>query len=140
MITVGKVRVSHWQAAAQDYQARLQHYTTFQLHAVREQPPNDVALIQALRSAPAPVVLLHTPGMAFSSSQLAHWLEQQLTVYHHLTLAIGGAAGFEASTLATYPQHLALSALTLPHELALVVLLEQLYRAFSIWQGEPYHK
>ena len=76
---------------------------------------------------------------AVSYTHLA-WLQNQLEQYGQLAFLIGGPVGFDPATIAAAHERLALSRLTLPHELARVVLLEQLYRAFTIVHGEPYHK
>ena len=75
-----------------------------------------------------------------TSPELAEWLQGQLEQYGTLAFLIGGPVGFDAVTVAAAQERLALSRLTFPHELARVVLLEQLYRGFTILRGEPYHK
>jgi 23S rRNA (pseudouridine1915-N3)-methyltransferase len=79
-------------------------------------------------------------GRQHSSAELAAWLQTQLEQVGTLAFLIGGPVGFDPATIAAAHEQLALSRLTLPHELARVVLLEQLYRAFTIIHGEPYHK
>ena len=94
------------------------------------------------RQAPrgARLVLMTATGRQHSSAELAAWLQTQLEQVGTLAFLIGGPVGFDPATIAAAHEQLALSRLTLPHELARVVLLEQLYRAFTIIHGEPYHK
>ena len=87
------------------------------------------------------VVALTRDGAAWSSTRLARYLES-LSVSAHPGAAflIGGALGLDDDVLARADRRLSLSPLTLPHELARLVLAEQLYRAGTILRGEPYHK
>jgi 23S rRNA (pseudouridine1915-N3)-methyltransferase len=85
------------------------------------------------------LVLLDSRGKQLSSEELAEFLEREQLNAVPLLFAIGGSDGFsdEARSLAGFS--LSLGKMTLPHELARVVLLEQLYRAFTILKNHPYH-
>ncbi|HEX7120454.1 MAG TPA: 23S rRNA (pseudouridine(1915)-N(3))-methyltransferase RlmH [Longimicrobiales bacterium] len=87
------------------------------------------------------VIALTRDGQAWSSTRLARHLES-LTISAHPGAAflIGGALGIDDEVLGRADRRLSLSPLTLPHELARLVLAEQLYRAGTIVRGEPYHK
>lgn len=87
------------------------------------------------------LVLLDAGGPAFSSEAFAAWLdERRLDVPGELRFAVGGADGFGAAALSRADERLSLSAMTFPHEMARVLLLEQLYRAAMIRAGRAYHK
>jgi 23S rRNA (pseudouridine1915-N3)-methyltransferase len=146
---VGKLREGHWQAAQDDYTRRLARYTDFRLVEVRDAVgrslPDGPALAregeQLLAAASAGRILLMTAdGRQMNSPELADFLRGQLETYGELTFLIGGPLGFGPAVVAAAHDQLALSRLTFPHELARIVLLEQLYRAFTILRGEPYHK
>ena len=147
---VGRLRERHWQAAQDEYVRRLGRYTDFQLVEVRDMvgkvQPDAVAAAregeQLLAAAPrgSRLVLMTADGRQMDSPELAAWLQGQLEQYGTLAFLIGGPVGFDPATAAVAHERLALSRLTFPHELARVILLEQLYRAFTIWHGEPYHK
>jgi 23S rRNA (pseudouridine1915-N3)-methyltransferase len=83
----------------------------------------------------AHIVLLASDGRGFTSEEFSEWLEERRRNGHDLCFVIGGPRGLqlEADT------RLSLGPMTLPHQLARVVLLEQLYRAHKILAGEPYH-
>ena len=85
------------------------------------------------------LVLLDSRGKQLSSEELAEFLEREQLNALPLLFAIGGSDGFsdEARRLAGFT--LSLGKMTLPHELARVVLLEQIYRAFTILKNHPYH-
>ncbi len=146
---VGRLRERHWQTVQDEYAHRLTRYTDFRLVEVRDAVgralPDAVAtaregeqLLAAGRGAR--LVLLSATGREMTSPELATWLQGQLESYGRLAFLVGGPVGFDPATTAAAGEQLALSRLTFPHELARVVLLEQLYRAFTILHGEPYHK
>jgi len=84
-------------------------------------------------------VALDERGKTRTSRELARWLGRLRDEGQSLQLVVGGAHGLAPAVLKRCPQRMALSAMTLPHDLALVVLLEQLFRARAILMGEPYH-
>lgn len=87
------------------------------------------------------VVALTRDGVAWSSTRLARHLESRaIAARPGVAFLIGGALGIDDEVLARADLRLSLSSLTLPHDLARLVLLEQLYRAGTILRGEPYHK
>ena len=79
-------------------------------------------------------------GRQMDSPELAAYLQTQLETYGELTFLIGGPVGFNSTVIAAAHERLSLSTMTFTHEMARVILLEQLYRAFTILHGEPYHK
>lgn len=150
VIAVGKLHGKHWRQAEADYADRLQRYTRFELTTVRDVVgkgvPDGVAvqregeqLLKAAADA-SRIVCLTAEGQQLDSPGLARWLEQHLGVYGRLAFLIGGPVGFSPDVLAASHAQLSLSPMTFPHELARVVLLEQLYRAFTIRGNEKYHK
>lgn len=147
---VGRLRERHWQAAQDEYTRRLSHYTDFKLVEVRDAVgkalPDAAAVAREggslLAAAPhgARLIVMTADGREMSSPELAAYLQAQLESFGALAFLIGGPLGFDPTVSAAANDRLALSRLTFPHELARVILLEQLYRAFTILHGEPYHK
>jgi 23S rRNA (pseudouridine1915-N3)-methyltransferase len=137
---VGKTKDPAIQALTAEYLKRLSYYVDAEGMTLADEK----ALLklkdkQGTRPAHS-IVLLDSRGKQFSSEQLAEFLRNhQDRNPHPLLFAIGGANGFsdEARKAASFV--LSLSKMTLAHELARIVLLEQLYRAFSILKGHPYH-
>lgn len=150
VIAVGKLRERHWSMAQNEYARRLGHYTGFNLIEVKDvvgrSLPDAVAMAregeQLLTAVPrgARVVVLDPGGKSMSSLDLAVWLQAQLESHGSLAFLIGGPLGFDPAVTAAAHDRLSLSALTFTHEMARVILMEQLYRAFTIFHGEPYHR
>lgn len=87
------------------------------------------------------LVPLHSTGHSFTSEELAKWLDGlSARTKMCVTFLIGGPLGLSQDLLDRGQEILSLSHLTLTHEMARLVLLEQLYRAFTILRGEKYHK
>jgi 23S rRNA (pseudouridine1915-N3)-methyltransferase len=82
---------------------------------------------------------LDRSGEQMSSERFAEWIEERRQAGPELWFAIGGAFGLAPPVLARSDNRLSLGSATLPHQLARVVLLEQLFRAHKIINGEPYH-
>lgn len=147
---VGKLRTPHWQAAQEAYQKRLRRYTKVKLVEVKDvagrHVPDGVAMAKEGEQLLAAVTDAHrlialTPrGKQMSSPGLARFLKKRVELYGRLAFLIGGPLGFSEETVAACHEQLSLSALTFPHELARIVLLEQLYRACTILNNEKYHK
>ncbi len=98
--------------------------------------------IEGLRARTAPVVvLLDERGKMFSSEEFAGWVGRQRDGgTQNLVFGVGPADGWSEATRERAGLLLSLGKMTLPHELARVVLAEQVYRGFSILAGHPYHR
>jgi 23S rRNA (pseudouridine1915-N3)-methyltransferase len=97
------------------------------------------SMLKALRE-PAYVIALDERGKSWTSKQLAEQLENWLANHSRVTLMIGGADGLADSCKQRADCSWSLSPLTLPHALVRVVLAEQIYRAWTLVQGHPYHR
>ncbi len=86
------------------------------------------------------LVALSEQGDQWTSGELADWTARWERDGRDVTFALGGADGLPAAALERAERIWSFSTLTLPHELARVVLYEQLYRAYTIRRGEPYHR
>jgi 23S rRNA (pseudouridine1915-N3)-methyltransferase len=151
VLVVGRVRGVLADAVA-DYETRAGRYWSLEVLEVeaggpgRSSPPAQVradegARILAKLPADHEVVALTRVGEALSSRNLAAYLEEKGTrSVPGVTFVIGGAFGLDDSVLRRARKRVSISAMTLPHEMARLVLAEQLYRAGTIVRGEPYHK
>ena len=130
--------------ALKEFAARLGHYVTLQ----QDQFVSEVALhksfqlntLQKSGRRLGKLVLLDPRGRALSSEQLAAWIGRERdTGTQHLHFAIGPADGWSKEARQRADLLLSFGPMTFPHELARVMLAEQLYRAFTILAGHPYH-
>ena len=146
-ICVGKVKTAFWKEAAAHYAQRLSRWRRLELTEVRDGdaalPPgqrNAVEgrrLLEALRPEDIPFVL-DEHGQRHTSSRLADLL-RQTDATGRPCFIVGGPWGLDPEVLRSAAACISLSDMTLPHELARVVLLEQLYRAETILRNIPYH-
>jgi 23S rRNA (pseudouridine1915-N3)-methyltransferase len=130
VVAVGKLRPP-FADDVQHYQKLLGRYARVEMVEVREDE-------QAARRVPQRVFtsLLHRDGEALDSLRFSRFIEQRRQSGLDLCFVIGGPFGLE---LDIADHRLSLGPLTLPHQLARVILLEQLYRGHKILAGEPYH-
>jgi 23S rRNA (pseudouridine1915-N3)-methyltransferase len=151
LIAVGKVR-SLFAAPVAEYEKRLRRYHSFEAIEVREQPSHKASGPEQVKDeegkrilARVPpgyeLVALHREGESWNSTRLSLYLsELALQSRAGLAFVIGGAFGLSDEVLRRSDRKLSISAFTLPHEMARLVITEQLYRAGTIARGEPYHK
>ncbi|MHB8069631.1 MAG: 23S rRNA (pseudouridine(1915)-N(3))-methyltransferase RlmH [Desulfobaccales bacterium] len=150
ILMVGKTREAFIQEGLAFYQKRLQPFLKLSLKNVgaeKEEGKLPAETIKAregerLRQAIPPktyVVALDPKGKELSTEEFAAWLTSREEDARPLAFLIGGHLGLDAATLNQAQERLALSRLTLTHELSRLVLLEQLYRAMTIKAGHPYH-
>ncbi|HEX6905441.1 MAG TPA: 23S rRNA (pseudouridine(1915)-N(3))-methyltransferase RlmH [Terriglobales bacterium] len=137
---IGKTKDPAIQSLTAEYLKRLSAYSQLEPLSLG----SEAALLKlAARSAnrpPSTLVLLDSRGQQFTSEEFARFLdEQQSRSPQPLLLAVGPADGFSDQARKSASLLLSLGKMTLPHELARVVLLEQLYRAFTILKRHPYH-
>lgn len=135
---IGKTKDPAIQSLTTEYLKRISRYVE-----VEGLPLADEAALLKLRDKSRPVhtlVLLDSRGKELSSEEFAEFLQNhQDRNPQPLVLAIGPADGFSDAARKAANTNLSLGKMTLPHELARVVLLEQVYRAFTILKGHPYH-
>lgn len=135
----------------EEFERRARHYWKLEIVEVPGGAPGRpdaerVRTVEGERMAPrlpptGRIVALTRDGSAWSSERLASFLEEEaLASTPSVNFLIGGAFGIAPGLLARADRRLSLSALTLPHEVARLLLAEQLYRAGTIRRGEPYHK
>jgi 23S rRNA (pseudouridine1915-N3)-methyltransferase len=151
LVVVGKVRGTLVDAVA-EYERRAGRYWKLDVVEVgggagsAQAPPERVMEVEAERIlARIPngleVVALTRVGKTMGSRELAGYLEEHaVRSSTGVAFVIGGAFGLGTPVLETARKKLSLSALTLPHEMARLLLAEQLYRAGTLLRGEPYHK
>jgi 23S rRNA (pseudouridine1915-N3)-methyltransferase len=141
LITVGKPALPWAKTAAEDYLHRLSRHQRLDWTVLKDGPPAVVTRKMLEASEDSLRVILDERGGHQTSRQLAQWVQrQEMEGTKRVSLLIGGADGHSPELKALVKERWSLSHMTLQHEVALVVLLEQVYRAYTIMRGEPYHR
>jgi 23S rRNA (pseudouridine1915-N3)-methyltransferase len=130
------MRDRHLTAVCDDYVARARRHLTVEIVEVED----DSALLRRIPPA-ADVIALEAGGEAWDTAKLTAYIQDGM-VHGRKTVAflIGGSDGLSRAAVGRANRRLSLSAMTLPHRLARVLLCEQIYRALSIIKGEPYNR
>jgi 23S rRNA (pseudouridine1915-N3)-methyltransferase len=151
VVCVGKTRERFLQEGIRKYLRYLAPYASVSLREVREEKIEDLKDAPRVRSregerilrsisSDAHSIALDERGRELTSHEFAVFLNDAMERgVRELTFVIGGTMGLDETVFAKVRTTLALSRWTLTHEMARVVLLEQLYRAFTIIKGRPYH-
>ena len=154
ILCVGKLKEDFYQKGCAEYQKRLSRFAKVEIVEVADEPAPErcsVAQQQAImqkeaqrlveKLKPGPVVALCIAGKQPDSLGFAAQLQRALEAGRPcVQFLIGGSLGLHDIALARADDRLSLSALTFPHNLARLVLLEQIYRGFKINEGSSYHK
>lgn len=155
IVCVGKIKESFYREAVAEYAKRLSRYCKLEIIEVADEKTPEGASLQMEEqirekegrrileklSEDAFICTLEIGGKKLSSEKLAQWMEK-LTVSgtSHIVFVIGGSLGLHESVSRRADLALSFSEMTFPHQLMRVILTEQIYRAFRIIHGEPYHK
>ena len=154
VVCIGKLKEKYWQDACSEYLKRLSKYSKTSVEEVLEEKiPNETAsYIEIAKKAEGErilkkvnpndyVVLLEISGQQINSVQLANLLDD-ITIKGHSTIVfvIGGSYGVSEEVKKRANYKLSFSKLTFPHQMARIMVLEQIYRSFKINNNEKYHK
>jgi rRNA large subunit m3Psi methyltransferase rlmH len=159
ILCAGKIKEKYFEAGITEYTKRLSRYTVIEIKQVQDEKTPDNAseaeeekikqaegarMLDCLKKAKGSdcyVFALVIKGKEIDSVELSEKISE-LTVSgkSHLVFIIGGSLGLSDEVIAESDYKLSFSKLTFPHQLMRLILLEQIYRAFRIKMGEPYHK
>ena len=140
IIAVGKAKDRDLRSLLGDYYGRIGRYAKLEEIELKDGSEEEVG-VRIARAIPdrSRIVALEVDGRGLSSHALAQWIERaENDSVQTVAFVIGGAYGLPETISQKADLRLSLSAMTLPHRLARLVLAEQIYRAFSISRGEPY--
>jgi 23S rRNA (pseudouridine1915-N3)-methyltransferase len=152
IIVVGKTKEKFLQLGEQEFQRRLRHYCQVERIIVKEEKivlnkteqiikSKEAERIQAQLTKRSFIIALDREGDQVSSEELAKFIQQKMNEgYGEVIFIIGGTLGLGESVLNSAAKVLSLSKMTFTHEMSRLILLEQLYRAFTILKGTQYHK
>ena len=150
-LTVGKTEDAYLKEGIEKYVKRLKHYTKLVIIEIDElkntkaltpeqQKAKEAELILKKITPTDHVILLDEKGQELSSQQFAAYIDKKaITSVANLFFIVGGPYGFDASVYARANDKLSLSAMTFSHQMVRLFFTEQLYRAYTIIKGEPYH-
>jgi 23S rRNA (pseudouridine1915-N3)-methyltransferase len=135
IIAIGKLKKAYVTDGVRDFQKRVSHYVNIEIFETDEENISKYLNDKFIN------IVLDRNGKKLDSMEFAHFIEEK-TVYFSKDLAffIGGANGFDRNFIKKFDIAISLSKMTFPHEIARLVLLEQIYRSFTIIKGEKYHR
>lgn len=155
VVCVGKLKEKYWKEAIQEYSKRLTKYCKLDIVELPdEKAPENLSkseeqqvckkegerILKAIKQD-AFVIALAVEGKMLSSEQLAEQIEKYTVEgVSHIVFIIGGSLGLSQEVIAAANKVISFSAMTFPHQMMRVILLEQIYRAMRIIKKEPYHK
>ncbi len=155
ILAVGKIKESFYAEAVSEYSKRLGRYCTLQITEVADEKTPEEAgkeLVKQIKDREGErilkslnpdsyVIALAVKGRSFTSEELAAKIDGLgLNGHSSVTFIIGGSLGLSDEVLKRADEQISFSAMTFPHQLMRVILLEQIYRSFKIIRHEPYHK
>lgn len=138
VITVGQPKLAYAKAGWEEYWTRLQRFHTMRVTRIADHHNDAEHILAAIGSGYA--VALEIDGKTYSSQALADYVAQRELESREICFVIGGPDGLPQAVRERAQTKLSFGPMTLPHDLAMVVLLEQLFRASAINAGLPYHR
>jgi len=150
-LTVGKTEDAYLKEGIDKYVKRLKHYTKLELAEIPElkntkalspeqQKAKEAELILKKITPLDFVILMDEKGSEFTSTQFAAYInKKEVTTSANLIFIIGGPYGFDTSVYQRANDKISLSRMTFSHQMVRLFFVEQLYRAYTIMKGEPYH-
>ena len=150
LLVVGKTTDARLQTMIDDYQQRLKHYIPFDIivipelrnaKALSEAQQKEQEGIEILRRiTPATdLILLDEHGQERRSIEYAQWIQKKMAAGRDIIFVIGGPYGFSPAVYERANNKISLSQMTFSHQMVRAIFAEQIYRAFTIIKGEPYH-
>jgi len=138
IVTVGQPKLDYAKRGWAEYWARLGHYHQLRATHIPDKQDNAASILKTAGNSYK--VALVIDGRQLSSPELARFLDKRAIEAREVCFIIGGPDGLPEEVIEQSDYRLSLSRLTYPHDLAMVVLLETLYRASTIAAGQPYHR
>ncbi|MBO5664049.1 MAG: 23S rRNA (pseudouridine(1915)-N(3))-methyltransferase RlmH [Bacteroidales bacterium] len=151
LLQVGKTTDKYAIQAIEEYASRLKHYVSFQIESIpdlkstknlteAQVKAREAEQILAWHKPENQLVLLDERGLEQSSMHFAQWMQKKMNSgLRQLVFVIGGPYGFDQRVYDAVKERISLSKMTFSHQMVRVFFVEQLYRAMTILNGEPYH-
>ena len=151
LIVIGKTDAGYFVEAINEYKNRLTHYIPFEMEVIpdiknvknlseaQQKEKEGELILKALQPGDY-LVLLDEKGKEFTSMQFSTYLEKKMhTVPKRLVFVVGGPYGFSEAVYKAASEKISLSKMTFSHQMIRLIFIEQIYRAMTIWNNEPYH-
>jgi len=150
LLTVGKTDIKWVRDGVENYSSRIVHYIPFEIIEIPElknvsaltkdqiKEKEGQLILKNLKTSDD-VILMDEHGKQYRSIEFARSLEQKMNAGRNVVFVIGGAYGFSQEIYDRADSKISLSAMTFSHQIVRAIFTEQLYRAFTIIKGEPYH-
>lgn len=151
LIVIGKTDAGYLAEAIDEYKSRLAHYLPFEMEVIpdvknvknlseAQQKEKEGELILKSVQAGDYLVLLDDKGKEYTSMQFAAYMERKMqTVPKRLVFVVGGPYGFSDAVYKAASEKISLSKMTFSHQMIRLIFIEQIYRAMTILNHEPYH-
>lgn len=151
LVVIGKTDAGYFVEAIDEYKSRLVHYIPFEMEVIpdlknvknlseSQQKEKEGELILKSLQAGDYLVLLDDKGKEFTSMQFSVYLEKKMhTVARRLVFVVGGPYGFSEAVYRAASEKISLSKMTFSHQMIRLIFVEQVYRAMTILNHEPYH-
>ena len=138
LVVIGKTDARYFMEAIDEYKNRLVHYIPFEMQVIPD-VKNAKHLSESLQQGDY-LVLLDEKGKDFTSMEFARYIEKKMqTVPRRLVFAVGGPYGFSEAVYKAASEKISLSRMTFSHQMVRLIFVEQIYRAMTILNNEPYH-
>ena len=151
LLVIGKTDAEFVRAGIAEYEKRLKYYIPYEMKVIpdvrntknmseiQQKEREGELILKSFRDGDF-IVLLDEHGKEFSSMQFAEYIEKKMhTTPRRLVFVVGGPYGFAQSVYTTAHEKISLSKMTFSHQMIRLIFTEQLYRAFTILNNEPYH-
>ena len=151
LLVVGKTTDRHFEAGIAEYASRLSHYLQFSIEVIPElkstrslsqgeQKEREAIMIAKALQPSDHVVLLDEHGTERTSMEFAAWMQRKMAMgLRRLVFVVGGPYGFADSVHKLAKEKVSVSRMTFSHQMIRLIFVEQIYRAMTILEGEPYH-
>ena len=151
LLVVGKTTDKHFEAGIAEYASRLSHYLQFSIEVIPElkstrslsqgeQKEREAIMIAKALQPSDHVVLLDEHGTERASMEFAAWMQRKMAMgLRRLVFVVGGPYGFADSVHMLAKEKVSVSRMTFSHQMIRLIFVEQIYRAMTILEGEPYH-
>lgn len=151
LLVVGKTTDRHFEAGIAEYASRLSHYLQFSIEVIPElkstrslsqgeQKEREAIMIAKALQPSDHVVLLDEHGTERTSMEFAAWMQRKMAMgLRRLVFVVGGPYGFADSVHMLAKEKVSVSRMTFSHQMIRLIFVEQIYRAMTILEGEPYH-